>query len=99
MTRQEKFEEFHQQHPEVYQELLRLAREAQCNGFSKFGIRTIWETMRWNFAMKSATRDAFKLNDHLTSSYARVLMAQEIDLVGFFETRQKKANRSVPEGL
>jgi hypothetical protein len=38
------------------------------------------------------TGDAgFKLNDHFTSRYARLLMQREPDLYGLFETRAVRA--------
>jgi hypothetical protein len=51
MTHEQRFQQFHQQHPEVYAELVRMAREARAAGFNRFGMPTIWETMRWHFAM------------------------------------------------
>ena len=36
----------------------------------------------------SSPAGAFKLNNNFTAHYARLLMAQEPDLEGFFETRE-----------
>ena len=52
MAHEEHFERFHAAHPDIYDELVRLAREARAAGFEHFGIRTIWETMRRHFAME-----------------------------------------------
>ena len=34
----------------------------------------------------------FKLNNNYVSRYARLIMAQEADLEGVFETRERKGN-------
>jgi len=86
----ERFAEFHEQNPLVYQELLRLARQAKDIGIRKLGIRMLWEVMRWNFLIRTARPDGdFKLNDHYHSRYARMLN-EEPDLKGSFELRELK---------
>lgn len=85
------FQTFHQNHPEVYAELVRLAREARSAGYTHFGIRTLWERMRWTFQIERHPADGeFKLNDHLTASYARRIMSSEPDLAGLFEIRESR---------
>jgi hypothetical protein len=79
------FQTFHQNHPEVYTELARLAREARSAGFQRFGIRTLWERMRWTFLIER--QGEFRFNDHLTAQYARLIMNRETDLAGLFEIR------------
>jgi hypothetical protein len=87
----QEFEKFHADHPEVYAQLARLTREAKAAKFHRFGIRQIWEVMRWHFAITTPSGSAWKLNDHLTPFYSRLLMQQEPDLAGFFETRTRKS--------
>lgn len=91
-TEQERrFREFHGANPHVYLELVRLAREAKARGFRRFGVRTIWEVMRWNLAVRTIREEGdFKLNDHLTSRYAR-LLDREPDLHGFFNLRELRS--------
>lgn len=91
MNHQTEFQKFHSAHPEVYAQLARLTRDAKTAGFHHFGVRTIWERMRWYFVMERPSGSAWKLNDHFTSYYARLLMANEPDLNGFFETRTRKS--------
>lgn len=42
-----RFEVFHRENPEVYTELVKLAREMKGRGYDKFGIATIYEVLRW----------------------------------------------------
>jgi len=86
---QQRFEEFHQANPAVYAELVKLARRAKRSGQEKVGIELLFAVVRWRRLL--STRDGssgFKLNDHYTSRYSRLIMAQERDLDGFFETRE-----------
>lgn len=79
------FQEFHRKNPEVYDQLVKLATSAQERG-ARFGIKCLWEVMRWHFWIETDTRD-FKLNNSYTSRYARLIMQQEPQLEGFFNTR------------
>lgn len=86
------FRAFHSKHPEVYGELVRLARIAQHAGFCKYSIKTIWEVMRWSFLLRDRDeRESFKLNNNYHSRYSRLIMENERELAGFFETRVLKA--------
>lgn len=88
----ERFEKFHADNPLVYQTLVKLAREWVAeHGSKKLGIRVIWEVARWEI-IKSTRNADYKLNDHLTSYYARLIMAQEPDLADVFETRSSEAD-------
>lgn len=89
---QDQFEEFHRLNPGVYAELAHLARRAKARGHHKLGIELLFAIVRWNRLMRTNDpASGFKLNDHYTSRYARLLMDQEPDLEGFFETRRLKA--------
>jgi hypothetical protein len=87
---QRRFEDFHRDQPQVYAELVKLARRARGRGAARVGIRMAWEVMRWNLTIETAPGD-FKLNDHFTSRYARLIMRQEPDLADVFETRELRA--------
>lgn len=84
--------QFHSEHPEVYVELVRLARQAKAVGRQRIGVRMLWEVMRWNFALqRGSTEDEFKLNDHYPSRYARLIMRSEPDLAEIFEVRELRS--------
>lgn len=80
---------FHHEHPEVYGALRDLARDLRRKGENKAGIGMLFEVLRWNRIMAGIRdEDGFRLNNNYRSRYARLLMANEPDLVGFFDTRQ-----------
>lgn len=84
-----RFREFHAENPHVYEELVRLARVwVARHGRKRLGIRTLWETMRWNLLIQTNDPSGFKLNDHYHSRYARLIMQREDDLADVFETRR-----------
>lgn len=83
-----RFWRFHEAHPEVYAELLALARQARARGRHRIGIRMLWERMRWTFTVERDRAELYKLNDHYTAFYARLLL-EEPGLEGLFETRER----------
>lgn len=88
---QEAFEAFHAENPQVYSELVALARQARSRGHQKIGIELLFAVCRWERMMRTTSSDGFKLNDHFTSRYARLIMQREPDLAGLFETRELRA--------
>jgi hypothetical protein len=86
------FSRFHADNPEIYDELVRLARETKGRGFRRLGIRMFWEVTRWNRMMRTDVPEgAYKMNDNYTSRYARLIMEREPDLLDVFETRGLRA--------
>lgn len=83
------FGEFHRENPEVYSQLVYLAREARQAGRNRYGIKSLFEIIRWHKAI-STEGDDFKLNNNHAPFYARLIMRKEPDLEGFFETRAQK---------
>lgn len=81
------FAEFHHNNPEVYDELVALARRWKHGGHHRVGIGMLWEVLRWNRALAGVGDAAFKMNNSYRSRYARLIMRQEADLVDFFEIR------------
>lgn len=86
---QEQFELFHAQHPWIYRMIVERARLVKSRGRKHYGIKTIWELLRWH--VDTETAEEFKLNDHYTSRYARLIMQHEPDLAGFFNTRNLRS--------
>lgn len=83
---QEKFQEFHAEHPEVYAHLVRLARTAHQKGRTKLGIKMLYEVVRWNVWLETGTKP--KLSNSYHARYARLIMRQEADLNGIFDLRE-----------
>ena len=85
------FKQFHADHPEVYMQLVKLARSWQANGSAKLGIATLFEVLRWNSHINTAKDGGYKLNNNYRALYARLIMKQEPDLTGLFELRERTA--------
>jgi hypothetical protein len=80
----ERFMRYHEAHPEVYQQLVRLARHwVRQRGRQRVGIGALWEQLRWSHEIEIST-----LNNDYRACYARLLMAQEPDLADLFEVRR-----------
>ena len=84
------FREFHHANPHVYTELKELCVKVRRAGVRRFGIRTVWERLRWKAQFETSRLSAeYKLNNNYTRFYARLLMDQEPELEGLFETRDR----------
>lgn len=85
---QERFDEFHAKHPEIYNLLVSLARDVKRRGIKRYSIKSVYERARWHYLIDKDNRD-FTLNNDFTAMYARLIMSQEPDLKNFFETRKR----------
>lgn len=84
----ESFRRFHEANPHVYAALRIVALHAAHRG-RQVGMKAVYERVRWEYQVQTARQeDAYKLNNNYTSRYARLLMEQEPELAGFFETRR-----------
>lgn len=84
------FRKFHRENPSVYDELVKISRSLKSKGRCHYGIKALFEVVRFHRALN--TNDpAFKLNNNYTALYARLIMENEPDLHGFFDTRLRKS--------
>ena len=81
-----RFLTFHEANPHVYRELVRLAREVRASGHRTYSIAGLYEVLRHRWSLRTAG-EPVKLNNNYRSHYARLIMAMEPDLRGFFQTR------------
>lgn len=85
---------FHEANPDVYAALVQRCRAGLAVGVRRWGIGSLWEGLRWHWRVEVNRTDVeFKLNNNHRAFYARLIMAQEPDLAGFFETRRSAADR------
>ena len=87
----EAFDDFHCANPHVYRNLRFLALQAVRAGRRKLGIKLLFERLRWEYFVNTAHADDFSLNNNYTAYYARMLMDNEPELAGMFETRIMKS--------
>lgn len=82
---------FHRTNPHVYLELERLALDLwRLRHPVRIGIKMLWETMRYNMALRTETTDGFKLNNNFHALYARLLIQQQPELGGVIELRERR---------
>lgn len=88
----ERFQKFHSDNPAVYRHLVRLARERIARtGEKHLGIAALVEVLRWDVAVQTLSTE-WKFDNSLRAPMARLIMAQEPDLAGVFETRRSVAD-------
>lgn len=89
---EQRFEAFHDANPWVYDELVRMAREAHRAGRERIGIAMLFEVLRWRWTLHTTDPSSkFKLNNSYRSRYARRIMGVEHDLAEIFDTRELKS--------
>ncbi len=89
-TLQERFEQFHAENSHVYHSLVALAKSWKSKGHDHASIAMFYEVLRYEYGLTITPAD-FKLNNSYRSRYARMIMANEPDLAGFFDLRELKA--------
>lgn len=85
-----RFQRFHVNNPEVYNNLVRLAREFRSKGSNHnrtMGIGMLYEVLRWNYYLSIDSIEEYRLSNDFRASYARLIMATEPDLKDAFNTR------------
>lgn len=91
-----RFAKFHLANPDVYNCLVNLARQfREKRRDSKIGIAMLYEVLRWNYYMSVDSQEEYKLSNDFRACYARLIMAQEPDLAGIFQTKQSIADNEI----
>jgi hypothetical protein len=82
-----RFRQYHETNPQVYDTLVKLARQMKSLGHKHIGIKMLFEVVRWQMMLTTTDPSGYKLNNDYTSRYARLIMDSEPDLAGMFELR------------
>lgn len=84
-----RFFAFHRANPHVYRHLERLALRLRARGAPHYGIKALFEGLRWEIALGQITDigDGLKLNNNHTAYYARLLELHHPELAGWFRSR------------
>lgn len=86
------FWKFHHAHPEVYETLVRRARDLSERGYRRLGIGMLWEVMRYTSMIGARPgEEAYRLNNNYRSRYVRIIIDQEPDLRSLFEIRELRS--------
>jgi hypothetical protein len=83
---------FHIANPRVYTELREHALHLRRKGRTHYGIKALFEVVRFHRALETTDKCAeWKMNNNYSALYARLLMANEPELCDFFRTRSRRA--------
>lgn len=89
-TIQQRFEAFHSKNPWLLVELEKLAIQMGADRGRKMSIETLVGKIRWDYDI--ATKgDAFKINDHFTSRYVRLMIERHPAWADVFTLRRVRA--------
>ena len=92
LTTKERFVQFHEDNPIVYERLKVMAFQVRKLGRKRLSGRTLWEVLRWNIASTTTEEtEPYKLNDHYLPHYVRMMIADFPSLDGFFELRRLRS--------
>ena len=80
------FCQYHIDNPNLWELLLKFARQLKAAGRDSYSIASLFERIRWH-AMVETKGDQFKLNNNYKACYARMLMAKHPEFQGMFELR------------
>lgn len=83
------FWDYHAANPMIYEKLKFYAKQLKDTGRKQFGIRAIFERIRWDMVFDFNKED-FKINNTYSPFYARLLIFDFPEFKGFFETREVK---------
>lgn len=84
------FRQFDREHPEVFRLFRDYAEQIRGRGFSRYSSDAILHRIRWWHHVEQADRE-FKINDHFSSRYARLLIEVDPTFAGFFELRRLRS--------
>lgn len=89
---------FHIANPRVYTELREHALELRRKGRTHYGIKALFEVVRFHRALQTTDKcKEWKINNNYSALYARLLMDNEPELRDFFRTRIRRAALAYPQ--
>lgn len=71
----------------IYDAAVRVARQGKRIGYDRWNVKGVMEILRWQTKLRENTLGPLKINNNAGSGLARLIMAREPDLEGFFEIR------------
>lgn len=89
------FASYREANPNLEGLLTDLALSLRRKGWLKCSVKLMWEFVRWDPKFRTPGGLKYKLPNEYTADYARLLMAQEPELVGFFELRTRKTKEEI----
>lgn len=89
-TLDDRFREFHEENPQVYERLVGMTYDLAGKGRKKIGMKMLFEVIRWRTLLET-TDPIYKLNNSYASRYARMIVDDYPEFTGLFEYRNLKS--------
>ena len=90
-TYPEGFWEWIEHNGHIYDAAVRVARQGKRIGYDRWSVQGVMEILRWQTKIRENASGPLKINHNARSGLARLIMAREEDLAGFFEIRTPPA--------
>lgn len=94
----ERFKEFHNQNPRVWNLFQRFAFEVIKAGYAHYSADAIFHRIRWHVHIETVG-DTVKLNDHYTSYYARLFAVAYPAHAELFQHRKRTSEERPAQGI
>ena len=91
LTIAERFDQFHDANPWIFDALVALAEDEVRRGHERTSIDMLVHVVRWEYRRRVVSTSALRVNNDYTSRYARLITEQRPDLAHLFETRRLRA--------
>jgi hypothetical protein len=91
-TPEERFQSFNNANPHVLDTIIEKALQLKRAGRKHWGLKAIFESMRYDYAVAADSADGFRLNNNYTRSYAELAMKTAPELKGFFWMREQRGD-------
>lgn len=89
-TTYNKFLQFHQENPRVYELFEKFSIELIYKGLTKLGAKMIIERIRWEMVTGSKDQQGFKINNNYTCYYSRLFAKNKPQYAKYFDYREVK---------
>lgn len=91
-TIRERFEAFHTANPEVFELFTKFAKEVRSTGRTRYSADAIIQRVRWHCNFEVHSDGEFRIDDHHTAYFARLLIATDLSFKGFFQTKTLRSS-------
>lgn len=93
-TIEERFNEFHTAHPEVWTLFVRFSHEVMAAGHQHYSADAVLHRVRWEADIGFCQdADGFRINNNYSAFYARLFHREYPQHDGFFRTRTSQADQ------
>ena len=93
MSPKERFDRFHEAHPEIYQEFCKYADQLWNKGWRNYSADGILHVLRFHSHVSGQDTERWKINNNYASFYSRLWSRDNPKRAAFFRTRILKKSQ------